>query len=55
MFEAIESTLKSKEANSGIKTEKRIVSEEYVKEQINKHGNRIIKDNDELDKQENLK
>jgi SpoVK/Ycf46/Vps4 family AAA+-type ATPase len=36
VFESIEATIKSKEANTGIKTEKRIVSGEYVKEQLRK-------------------
>ena len=40
VFEAIESIIKSKEANSGIKTEKRIVSEEYAKEQLRKRRHR---------------
>ena len=43
VFEAIESTLKSKDANLGVKTEKKVVSEEYVKEQVSKHGSGIIK------------
>ena len=43
VFEAIESTLKSKDANLGIKTEKRVVSKEYVKEQLSKKGTGIIK------------
>ena len=38
VFEAIETTLKSKEANTGIKIEKRVVSEDYVKKQLSKHG-----------------
>ena len=43
VFEAIEATLKSKEANAGVKTERKVVSEEYVKEQVSKHGEGIIK------------
>lgn len=46
VFEAIESTLKSKDANLGIKTEKKVVSEEYVKEQVSKRGAGIIKQED---------
>ncbi len=43
VFEAIEATLKSKEANTGVKTERKVVSEEYVKGQVSKHGEGIIK------------
>lgn len=36
VFEAIEETLASKNANKGVTVEKRVVSEEYVKERISK-------------------
>ena len=41
IFEAIESTLASKNANVGVTVERRIVSEDYVKEQAAKHGKEI--------------
>ena len=43
VFEAIEETLASKNANQGVIVEKRQVSEEYVKEQVAK-GNGVIKE-----------
>lgn len=43
VFEAIEETLASKNANVGVTVTKRIVSDEYVKEQAAKHGKEIIK------------
>ena len=43
VFEAIEETLASKNANKGVTVEKREVSEEYVKEQVAK-GNGVIKE-----------
>jgi len=41
IFEAIEGTLASKNANNGVTVERRIVSEDYVKEQATKHGKEI--------------
>ena len=43
VFEAIEETLTSKNANKGVTVEKRVVSEEYVKEQVAK-GKGVIKE-----------
>ncbi len=43
VFEAIEETLASKNANKGITVEKRVVSEEYVKEQVAK-GKGVIRE-----------
>lgn len=43
VFEAVEETLASKNANKGVTVEKRVVSEEYVKEQVAK-GKGIIKE-----------
>lgn len=41
IFEAVEATLASKNANDGVTVERRIVSEEYVKEQAAKHGKEL--------------
>ena len=43
VFEAVEETLASKNANKGVTVEKRVVSEEYVKEQLAK-GKGVIKE-----------
>ncbi len=43
VFEMVEETLASKNANQGVIVEKRQVSEEYVKEQVAK-GNGVIKE-----------
>ena len=43
VFEAVEETLASKNANKGVTVEKRVVSEEYVKEQVAK-GKGVIKE-----------
>ena len=43
VFEAVEETLASKNANKGITVEKRVVSEEYVKEQVAK-GKGVIRE-----------
>ena len=43
VFEAVEETLSSKNANKGVTVEKRVVSEEYVKEQVAK-GKGVIKE-----------
>ena len=43
VFEAIEESLASKNANVGVTVTKKIVSDEYVKEQAAKHGKEIIK------------
>ena len=43
VFEAIEETLTSKNANKGVTVEKRVVSEEYVKEQVAK-GKGVIRE-----------
>lgn len=43
IFEAVESTLASKNANSGVTVERRVVSENYVKEQAAKYGKEIKK------------
>ena len=41
VFEAVEGILASREANAGVTVERRIVSEEYVKEQAAKHGKEL--------------
>ena len=41
VFEAIEETLASKNANAGVTVERRVVSEDYVKEQAAKHGKEL--------------
>ncbi len=41
VFEAIEETIASKNANAGVTVEKRVVSEEYVKEKFEKHGKNL--------------
>ena len=41
VFEAIEETIASKNANAGVTVEKRVVSEEYVKEKLAKQGKTI--------------
>lgn len=38
VFEMIEETIASKNANAGVTVEKRVVSEEYVKEKLVKQG-----------------
>lgn len=43
VFEMIESALKSKNANEGVKVETREVSEEYVRSQVEKYGEGVIK------------
>ncbi|MBQ6297457.1 MAG: ATP-binding protein [Selenomonadaceae bacterium] len=43
VFEAVEETLASKNANKGVTVEKRVVSEEYVKEQVAK-GKGVIRE-----------
>ncbi|MBO6303862.1 MAG: ATP-binding protein [Selenomonadaceae bacterium] len=43
VFEMIESALNSKNANEGVKVETREVSEEYVKSQVAKYGEEVIK------------
>ena len=43
VFEMVEETLASKNANKGVTVEKRVVSEEYVREQVAK-GNGVIKE-----------
>ena len=43
VFEAVEETLRSKNANKGVTVEKRVVSEEYVKEQVAK-GKGVIRE-----------
>ena len=42
VFEVVEATIKSKEANKGVTVEKRPVSEEYVNRQVKKRGEGII-------------
>lgn len=43
VFEMIESTIKSKNANEGVTVETREVSEEYVKSQVEMYGEGVIK------------
>lgn len=43
IFEAVESTLASKKANAPVTVERRVVSEDYVKEQAAKYGKEIKK------------
>lgn len=43
VFEMIEATLKSKNANEGVTIETREVSEEYVKSQVEKYGEDVIR------------